>query len=88
MGNIYINLKKLVFNTGQIEGVPRNPREWTKEDVSRLAASIVETPELFEARPLLVVPRGERYVVIGGSNPLRSVAAGARDSGTTRQGRQ
>ena len=25
MGNIYINLKKLVFNTGQIEGVPRNP---------------------------------------------------------------
>lgn len=45
MGNIYINLKKLVFNTGQIEGVPRNPREWTKEDVSRLAASIVETPE-------------------------------------------
>ena len=70
MGNIYINLKKLVFNTGQIEGVPRNPRDWTKEDVSRLAASIVETPELFEARPLLVVPRGERFVVIGGNMRL------------------
>ena len=70
MGNTYIELKKLVYNTGQIEGVPRNPREWTKEDVSRLAASIVETPELFEARPLLVVPRGERFIVIGGNMRL------------------
>lgn len=49
MGNTYIELKKLVYNTGQIEGVPRNPRKWTKEDVTALAASIVETPELFEA---------------------------------------
>ena len=70
MGNTYIELKKLVYNTGQIEGVPRNPREWTKEDVSRLAASIVETPELFEARPLLVVPRGDRFIVIGGNMRL------------------
>ena len=70
MGNIYINLKKLVFNTGQIEGVPRNPRKWTKEDVTALAASIVESPELFEARPLLVVPRGDRYIVIGGNMRL------------------
>ncbi len=80
MGNIYINLKKLVFNTGQIEGVPRNPREWTKEDVSRLAASIVETPELFEARPLLVVPRGERFVVIGGNMRLAAARELAMDA--------
>ena len=80
MGNIYINLKKLVFNTGQIEGVPRNPRKWTKEDVSRLAASIVETPELFEARPLLVVPRGERFVVIGGNMRLAAARELAMDA--------
>ena len=80
MGNIYINLKKLVFNTGQIEGVPRNPRDWTKEDVSRLAASIVETPELFEARPLLVVPRGERFVVIGGNMRLAAARELAMDA--------
>ena len=80
MGNIYINLKKLVFNTGQIEGVPRNPRDWTKEDVSRLAASIVETPELFEARPLLVVPRGERFVVIGGAVRLAAARELAMDA--------
>ena len=70
MGNAYIELKKLVYNTGQIEGVPRNPRKWTKEDVTALAASIVETPELFEARPLLVVPRGDRFIVIGGNMRL------------------
>lgn len=70
MGNTYIELKKLVYNTGQIEGVPRNPRKWTKEDVTALAASIVETPELFEARPLLVVPRGDRFIVIGGNMRL------------------
>ena len=80
MGNIYINLKKLVFNTGQIEGVPRNPRDWTEEDVSRLAASIVETPELFEARPLLVVPRGERFVVIGGNMRLAAARELAMDA--------
>ena len=70
MGKIHIELKKLVYNTGQIEGVPRNPRKWTKEDVTALAASIVETPELFEARPLLVVPRGDRFIVIGGNMRL------------------
>ena len=70
MGNTYIELKKLVYNAGQIEGVPRNPRKWTKEDVTALAASIVETPELFEARPLLVVPRGDRFIVIGGNMRL------------------
>ena len=70
MGNAYIELKKLVYNTGQIEGVPRNPRKWTKEDVTALAASIVETPELFEARPLLVVPRSDRFIVIGGNMRL------------------
>lgn len=80
MANTYIELKKLVYNTGQIEGVPRNPREWTKEDVSRLAASIVETPELFEARPLLVVPRGERFVVIGGNMRLAAARELAMDA--------
>ena len=80
MGNTYIELKKLVYNTGQIEGVPRNPRKWTKEDVTALAASIVETPELFEARPLLVVPRGDRFIVIGGNMRLAAARELAMDA--------
>ncbi|MBQ2007534.1 MAG: hypothetical protein II236_02525 [Alistipes sp.] len=41
-----IRLSKLVANNGQIEGVPKNPRQWTKDDVEKLKASIEETPEL------------------------------------------
>ena len=45
-----------------------------------MAASIVETPELFEARPLLVVPRGERFVVIGGNMRLAAARELAMDA--------
>lgn len=44
-----ISVAKLKSNSGQIDGVPANPREWTKEDVSMLAKSIEQTPELLEA---------------------------------------
>lgn len=60
-------------NTGQIPGVPANPREWTGDDVARLADSIKETPELLEARPLLVYPVDGGFVVLGGN--LRLTAA-------------
>lgn len=54
-------------NTGQVEGVPANPRQWTKGDRDRLAKSLKETPELFEARPLIVVKNGGKYVILGGN---------------------
>lgn len=63
----HIDIKKLAPNTGQIEGLPANPREWTRDDVARIAASIDETPELFEMRPLLVYKVGEEFVVLGGN---------------------
>ena len=53
-------VSKLTMNTGQIEGVPANPRQWTQADLDRLAASIEETPELLDARGAIVVPhKGE-----------------------------
>lgn len=60
-----INL--LEQNTGQIEGLPSNPRQWTKEDVQQIAASLKETPELFEARPIIVYPLGDKYIILGGN---------------------
>lgn len=54
-------------NTGQIDGLPANPRQWTSAEVDALATSIKETPELFEARPLLVYAVGSRYIVLGGN---------------------
>lgn len=68
-------LGKLAMNTGQLEGVPANPRQWTQADVDKLARSISETPELLQARGAIVVPHGKRYVVLGGN--MRVTAAKA-----------
>lgn len=57
-------------NTGQIEGVPGNPRQWTRAELDRLKKSIAETPELFEARGCVVAPIGGAFVVLGGNMRL------------------
>lgn len=60
-------IEKLAPNTGQIPGVPANPRTWTSAEVEKLAHSLRETPELFEARPIIVYPLKKVYVIIGGN---------------------
>jgi site-specific DNA-methyltransferase (adenine-specific) len=62
-----IDIKHLRPNTGQIEGLPSNPRQWTQTEIDRLAKSLKETPELFEMRPLLVYQHGDEYVILGGN---------------------
>ena len=39
-----ININDLELNTGQIEGLPANPRQWTKDELESLKASIIEAP--------------------------------------------
>ena len=68
-----IPLGTLDFNTGQIAGLPANPRSWTDAEIKKLAKSMKATPELAEARGCIVVPYGGRYVVLGGN--LRLAAA-------------
>lgn len=60
-------LAALEPNTGQIPGLPANPRQWKKEDIDRIAKSLRETPELFEARPIIVYKQGDKYVILGGN---------------------
>ena len=62
-----IKLTDLEPNLGQIEGLPINPRQWTQTDVDKIAKSLKETPELFDARPLLVIPHDGKYVILGGN---------------------
>lgn len=62
-----INIKKLHPNTGQIAGLPANPRSWTKAEVQKIAKSLKETPELFEARPIIVYPQDGEYIILGGN---------------------
>jgi len=64
---VKLPLSKLETNIGQIPDLPMNPRQWTQEQVESLAKSLNETPELFEARPILVVPYGGKYVILGGN---------------------
>ena len=70
---VTLSLKDIDLNEGQIEGLPANPRNWTKEELKSLALSLTETPELFEMRCPIVVPHEGRYVVLGGN--LRIAAA-------------
>lgn len=64
---VHIPLAELESNIGQIPDLPMNPRQWTKTDIDQLARSLSETPELFEARPLLVVPHDGKFVILGGN---------------------
>ena len=46
----------LELNSGQLGWLPRNPRQWTRQDIDQMAASIKEDPDFIQDRPPLVVP--------------------------------
>ena len=60
-------LAQLERNEGQIAGLPSNPREWSKAEIEKLKKSIRQTPELLEARGLIVYPHNSKYVILGGN---------------------
>ena len=63
-----IPLAAISLNEGQLDWLPKNPRQWTQTDLDRTAASIEEDPDFLEDRPLLVVPDGQAgYVVFAGN---------------------
>lgn len=72
-----IPIGKLSLNSGQIEGLPANPRQWKKDDITRTAKSLQETPELFEMRPIIAVPWENTNIILAGS--LRY--CGAKENG-------
>ena len=68
-----IKLTDLVLNEGQIAGLPTNPRQWTKTELNKLKKSLQETPELLEARGILVYPWEGKYLVLGGNMRLSAL---------------
>lgn len=70
---IMIPVALLDENKGQIEGVPKNPRVIKGKRFKQLCESIKEDPELLNLRPLLVYPRGDRYVVIDGNMRVKAL---------------
>ena len=62
-----IRLTDLEINRGQVEGLPSNPRQWSRSDLDKLIKSIEETPELLEARGPIVWPYEGKYIILGGN---------------------
>ena len=64
---IKIRLTDLEQNKGQVAGLPSNPRQWGRGELDNLVKSIRETPELLEARGLIVWPYEGKYIILGGN---------------------
>lgn len=60
------------LNEGQLEGLPRNPREWNREELDNLKVSLEETPQLYLGRNILTTfnPKAEELVALGGNMRL------------------
>ena len=73
---LQIVTSKLVGNSGQLDWLPRNPRQWTQGDIDRTVKSIGRDADFLEDRPLLAVPaesgKGERYIVFAGNLRLKA----------------
>ena len=54
-------------NTGQVEGLPKNPRLIRDKNFKKLKQSIEDNPEMTALREILVYPQGDRFVIIGGN---------------------
>lgn len=64
-----IPLRIIARNDGQLDWLPKNPRQWTKEDIYRTQLSIEEDTDFLEDRPLLLVPdhKDGRFIVFAGN---------------------
>jgi len=67
-----IPIAEIVSNTGQIKGLPKNPRLIKNERFKALKKSITDEPEMLNLRELLVYPVGKKFVVIGGNMRLKA----------------
>lgn len=70
-----IAIRDLRPNSGEVEGLPRNPRKISKEQLARLKKSLMDAPEMLRLRELIVVPHGGGYVVIAGNQRLEAAKA-------------
>lgn len=67
-----IPIDQVVENTGQIPGVPENPRRINDEDFELLKKSINESPEMKRQDEVKVYPYKGQFVAIGGNHRTRA----------------
>ena len=68
-----LRVADLQLNEGQLGWLPKNPRQWTQEEVDKTKDSIERDRDFLEDRPLLVVPHDGGFVVYAGN--MRCTAA-------------
>lgn len=66
------DMSMLRVNSGQIVGLPKNPRKIKPDKLQKLKQSIIDDPEMLEFRPLLVVPHDDYFVIVGGNMRFRA----------------
>lgn len=70
-----IEIRLLRTNSGQIEGLPRNPRKISKKNLEKLKKSVQYAPEMLQLRELIVVENGDEFIVIAGNQRLEAAKA-------------
>ena len=68
-----VALSKLHLNTGQIEGVPKNPRFIKDERFESLKKSIQDDPEMLELREIIAYDNGGELIIVGGNMRYRAL---------------
>lgn len=68
-----IKLYQLRNNSGQVEGLPNNPRLIKDDRFKKLVKSIQDDPEMLSLRELIVFPHKDTFVVIGGNMRLKAL---------------
>lgn len=67
-----IDITKLEYNDGQLEGISKNPRYLKEAEHDTLKKSLVDSPELLEYKPLMVYPlENGNYITVCGNMRLR-----------------
>lgn len=67
-----IDVSLLDYNTGQLKGLPKNPRFFRDYRYEAMKKSIQDSPEMLELRELIVFPMNGRYIVVCGNLRLRA----------------
>jgi site-specific DNA-methyltransferase (adenine-specific) len=70
-----IAIRNLRPNSGEVEGLPRNPRKISKKNLEKLKKSVQDAPEMLRLRELIVIPHDGEFVVIAGNQRLEAAKA-------------
>lgn len=67
-----IEIGLIQANSGQLQGLPANPRRTTLKDLQALEKSLRDFPDFLEVRPLIVIAHEDGYVAIAGNHRLKA----------------